>query len=448
MLNQSFTADNFRKIFDYENRKGVYLEGEFFPEVEKITKELKRCATEFRDLKKKKDSLSAADYESQKTALNEKKEKFREKKETLLTEELEAISSEITDGNFSIKLKEVVIGSAKKAYTTEKSASAYFAFKQIQYNIRKLYKVKQGNRYNIVCQLRELLSDQFPKYVIRTDIKEFFESIHRDRLISKINNEPLLTLLSKKIIRHILREYSLISCNSNGVPRGIGVSSYLSELYMRDLDESIRAQPDVVFYARYVDDIIVVYAPKPNSDTLILKKDLMGIIAELGLNVNQEKTKIFDLTKPGNVSLDYLGYNITFGSGNIILKLTKKKIEKYKNKVLISFNSYHKDAKFNEQQARKILIKRIRFLTSNTRLLNNKRHAVVGIYFSNSLLNCISALSGLDAYLQNEISKIPHETLKKRLNTMSFTEGFSQKRFSRFSTADLAKIVGVWKHAA
>ena len=448
MLDQSFTADNFRKIFDYENRKGVYLEGEFFPEVEKITKELKKCATAFRELKKKKDGLPEEDYENQKKILSEKREELREKKEKLLTEELEKVSSEITDGSFIIKLKEADIGSAKKAYTTEKSASSYFAFKQIQYNIRKLYKVKQGNRYNIICQLRELLSDSFPKYIIRTDIQEFFESIPRERLEKKITDEPLLTLSSKKIIRQTLKEYTRISGNANGVPRGIGISSYLSELYMRQLDEQIRTQPDVIFYARYVDDIVVIYAPKPNSDKSVLESNLKAIISKAGLAVNLEKTKALDLTSSSNSSLEYLGYNMSFGSGKVTIKLSNKKIDKYKTRISSSFSAYTKEARFNEQKARKILIKRIRFLTGNTRLLNNKRHAVVGIYFSNSLLNCSSTLAGLDAFLQNQIHQIPSETLKNRLNQMSFVEGFTQRRFSHFSTAELAKIVRAWKHVA
>lgn len=38
MLDQSFSADNFRKIFDLENRKGNYLEGKYFPDLKEISK--------------------------------------------------------------------------------------------------------------------------------------------------------------------------------------------------------------------------------------------------------------------------------------------------------------------------------------------------------------------------------------------------------------------------
>lgn len=38
MLDQSFSIENFRKILDIENRKGNYLEGEFFTDIADISK--------------------------------------------------------------------------------------------------------------------------------------------------------------------------------------------------------------------------------------------------------------------------------------------------------------------------------------------------------------------------------------------------------------------------
>ena len=41
------------------------------------------------------------------------------------------------------------------------------------------------------------------------------------------------------------------------------------------------SQPDVIFYARYVDDIVVVYAPKPNSDISDIENKLIENIKYL-----------------------------------------------------------------------------------------------------------------------------------------------------------------------
>src|SRR6266851_9629380 len=173
MFNQSFTIENFRRIFDYENRRGVYLEGRFFPEIETVTQAIKDCMTDIRGLKKKKRTLLPQYYQLQKSILNDEKLKLKSKKEDLLSKELDAICSEIRTGKLRINLKPVTIPSGKTAYTVEGTAKAYFIIKQVQHNVRKLYKVKQRSRYDIICQLRSILEDPFPKYVIRTDIEDF-----------------------------------------------------------------------------------------------------------------------------------------------------------------------------------------------------------------------------------------------------------------------------------
>lgn len=453
-LDQSFSSNNLRKIFDYENRKGNYLEGkffskkgEFFPEIEEITRKLKQCSSEFKELKKNKGSLSDQEYETQKIRLNKTKEELKEEKEILLTTAFEKISKKITDNSFKIELKKIQQESTKVVYTTkEKDAATYFALKQVQYNIKKLYKVKQSNRYNILCQLKNLLNDKFPKYVIRTDIKDFFETIPHNKIKQKINCDPLLTASSKKIITQILSEYTRLSGNDNGIPRGIGISSYLAELYMRSIDDKIRFQKNVIYYARYVDDIIVIYTPQPNLDISNLLKDLTTCIIDNGLTVNKKKTESFDLMEPQNATLEYLGYKMSFGTGTVKLELTNNKIEKYKRYLSMSFDAYHKTSKFNEQKARKLLVKRIKFLTSNTRLLNNKKDTIVGVYFSNSLLTGFKKFTELDDYLKNEISKISSTNLTERLKKLSFTEGFLQQKYASFTAAELKKITMVWKH--
>jgi hypothetical protein len=282
------------------------LEGRFFSEeisskIEEITRELKKCHSGYKDLKKNKDSLLSQEYETQKINLNKKKEELKDKKEKLLTATLEEISKKITDNSFEIKLKKIQDKKKKDVYTTEeKDAATYFALKQVQYNIKKLYQVKQSNRYNILCQLKNLLNDEFPKYVIRTDIKDFFETIPGYKIEQKINHDHLLTTSSKKIIKQILSEYTRLSGDKNGIPRGVGISSYLAELYMRSIDDEICSQKNVIYYARYVDDIIVIYAPQLNSDISNLWQELTDIISKnnSGLTANEDKTELIDLMKP------------------------------------------------------------------------------------------------------------------------------------------------------
>ena len=451
MLNQLFSEENFRKILDYENRKGRYLEGRFFPESRQITEELKECTAEIKNLKRQMRTLGPDTQEAEKLKrkideLGDSRKVLREEKEKSLTDRLEKISYEINKKNFSVGLREITV-KGKTAYACSDDAAAYFALKQLQLNIRRLYKVKQGNRNNIICQLREVLNNSFPKFLLRTDIKNFFESIPRDKLVKKLEEDPLLTTSSKKIIKQILRKYGNLSGRKEGIPRGVGISAYLAELFMRDFDEKILSRPDVIFYARYVDDIVVVFSPGTNSDAESVKEELLGYMRELGLSENQEKTKLIDMTSGGNRSFQYLGYRISLKKGKVSLSLSRNRVRKYEKRIELSFSKYKSGAATNEKQARKILVKRIRFLTGNTRLLNNKRNILVGVYFSNRLLSCLRELAGLDRFLENEIMKIPNRYVRSRLLEMSFVEGFRQKRFAGFSPTDLRRIVEVWKHA-
>lgn len=445
MLDQSFSAENFRKILDYENRKGVYLEGMYFQDIKKVTEQIRRCTIEIRD---KKNKLSAEEFEIFRKETNEKKKNLKEKKEEQLRIELQKISSIVVNDKFKVKLTKDDDITDKPVYKIENKPEYFFTLKQIQYNFKKLYKVKQADRFAIVSQIKGLLNDNFPKYVIRTDIQEFYESIPHDILLQKLNEENLLTFYSKKILSQILNEYKRLSGSNKGLPRGVGVSAYLAELYMRDIDNQIKALPTVSYYARYVDDIIVVFTPFSTKDS----RDYLAKIDEIietkyALTRNESKTKSFDLIdNPTAYTLEYLGYKIQFGNGPIKLRLTTKKIARYKHRIDLVMESYLNYAKVNEKKARKILVNRLRFLTGNTRLLNNKKNILVGVFYSNSLLTDSSDFKALDHYLNHKIQlQISSVHLQTRLAKYKFEEGFESKRFSAFTTSELSDILEIWK---
>lgn len=444
MVDQSFSTDNFRKILDMENRKGVYLEGRFFPNVKLVTNKIKSCKAEIREKKK-----SRSENEAELNELNKKKKILQEDKEKKLTDELRKVSEMVTMRSFEIEFKRVDIPNSKSIYIVNKnSPEHYFALKQIQQNVSRLFGVRQANRSAIVNQVKFLLGDGFPKYVLRADIEDFYESIPHGRILKKINENNLLSPFSKKILRQILNKYKGESGSSKGVPRGIGVSAYLAELYMSSIDSAIHKLNDVTYYARYVDDIIIIFTPTPNNQNRDYKKDIKNIIEkEYQLKLNKDETFLFDLRdKKKFYELDYLGYKMSFGTTETKTKLTEKKFEKYKKRIKLAFSNYINLSKVNEKKARNLLVKRIRFLTGNTRLANNKKNILIGIYYSNSQLTEYNDLKRLDDYLRNEINtQINLPQVKARLKNYSFEEGYKTKRFSPFNTRDLSEIMKIWK---
>lgn len=106
----------------------------------------------------------------------------------------------------------------------ENNVCNFFISKKLQESIRRIYKIKQASRYAILSEIINILEDKSPKYVIRTDIKGFYESIPQKKLLDKLNNDYLLSARSKKFIQQILEEYNKLTCQSDsdtakGVPR-------------------------------------------------------------------------------------------------------------------------------------------------------------------------------------------------------------------------------------
>lgn len=443
MLDQSFSPENLRKILDYENRKGLYLEKIFFPEVEKINKKIKHQNIQ---LKKGKGELNKTEYEG----ICKIRDELKGQKETKLQEELKKVSEKIISKDYKIELKKVEIEASKALYTVKKEPEIYFSFKQVQYNISKLYKVKQANRFAIVDQIKALLNDTFPKYVLRIDIENFYESIPHKKLIQKINEDNLLTFLSKKIIRQILKDYEIKSGNNKGVPRGVGISAYLCELYMRTIDSRIKAISTVTYYARYVDDIIIIFTPQNSNDREDYEMKVKEIVEDqTGLNLNKDKTYVVDLRRSNSRScLEYLGYKFFFGESGkgLCVRLTDKKIDKYKKRITLLLEAYNTENIYNKKAARRLLINRVKFLTGNTRLLNNKNNVLIGIYFTHSLLTSFEDLEFLDQEFYNKIDAlISCNKLKERLKQFSFKNGFEKRRFTKFNSKEMSDILKIWK---
>lgn len=441
MLNQSFSAENFRKILDTENRKGLFLEGRFFPEIKVITDSIKECTENIKNKKKLNSPVDEIDK------LYEERKQLKEKKEQAIYEQLQKISENIVKTDFKIELTKKDIPKSKSLYIVKNSPEHYFTLKQLQINFSRSFIVKQSNRFEIISQVKTLLNDTFPKYILRTDIDDFYENIPHKGLLERINANHIISPFSRKILRQILSKYKDLSGNKIGIPRGIGISANLSELYMRDIDREIMSLKGLIYYARYVDDIIIIFVPTLKDKNRDYVKEIKDILQRYELKLNTVKTDKFDLRNTQKPCvLEYLGYKIYFGDAEVKTRLTDKKILKYTERIDSAFNNYLHFSKINEKEARKLLVKRLRFLTGNTRLKGNKRNILVGIYYSNSQLNEKTDLKDIDDYLtckiNNEI-KIPQ--LQRRLKKYSFEKGFDTKNISAFKTHELQKIMKVWQ---
>lgn len=447
MLDQMFTAENFRRIYDAENRKGLDLASRYFPKLEPFTLGVRGKIQDIRDHRAIEATMAADAFEATLLALKNELAALKAEKSAAVDDLMDEISQKVLKPSFKIELSQKAGPKGKSVFCIDPEPETFFVIKQLQRNIHRIYGVKQSNRHDLVCQLRDMLGNSFPFELVRTDIQSFYESIDRKRLVEKLDRDQLLSPASKKYIKQVLDSYGTLSGAATGIPRGVGISAYLAELYLRPVDQAIRAIPGLVLYCRFVDDIVAVFARPPAGKNLGSFKDLIiAIFGENALNHNPGKTHEFALADDKPKKFEYLGYRFHLKPGVFEISPSAAKVAKYRARMNASFAEYWREKPVNPKGAFRKLVGRIKFLTGNTRLSNSKSRAATGIYFNNSIATNLSGLAILDKRLKTRITELKRTSLQKQLKKLKFTTGFEQRRYHNFSTRELQIIVKAWKH--
>jgi RNA-directed DNA polymerase len=142
-------------------------------------------------------------------------------------------------------------------------------------------------------------------YVVDADLKSYFDTIPKDRLLAlvkeHISDSRMLKLLKLFLDQNILeelREWTPIS----GVPQGAVLSPVLSNLYLNPLDHLMA---DGGFeMVRYADDFVVLCRSESEAQTAL--QVITEWVESAGLTLHPTKTKIVD---SGEQSFAFLGYS-------------------------------------------------------------------------------------------------------------------------------------------
>ena len=224
MLDQMFTAENFRRIYDIENRKGLDLASRYFPGLEPHTLAVRDKMQEIRDLRAKEATLNADDFSAQLAALKTALAALKAAKSAAVDDLMDEISRKALQPTFKIDLTQKIGPKGKAVFCIDAKPETFFVIKQLQRNIHRIYGVKQANRHDLVCQLRDMVKTNFPFELVRTDISTFYESIDRKRLVKKLDRDQLLSPASKKYIKQVLDSYGTISSTQNGILNRPGIA--------------------------------------------------------------------------------------------------------------------------------------------------------------------------------------------------------------------------------
>jgi len=146
--------------------------------------------------------------------------------------------------------------------------------------------------------------------VIDLDLRAYFDSVRHDLLLQKVarrvNDADVMRLL--KLI--------LKSTGKKGVPQGGVISPVLSNVYLNEVDKmlekaieaTLRGQYTQMQYARFADDLVILISSHPQQDWVVkaVDKRLREELGKLKVEINEEKTRMVNLTKEG--SFGFLGF--------------------------------------------------------------------------------------------------------------------------------------------
>jgi RNA-directed DNA polymerase len=145
------------------------------------------------------------------------------------------------------------------------------------------------------------------RWVVETDIADCFSAIPHEKLMQAVQervcDQNVLKLL-RAMLRAGVMEDGQVRRPVTGTPQGGVVSPVLCNVYLHRLDRAWDDADGVL--VRYADDATVMCWSRSQAERALER--LTGLLAELGLEPKQAKTRIVHL-QPGGEGLDFLGFH-------------------------------------------------------------------------------------------------------------------------------------------
>lgn len=321
-----------------------------------------------------------------------------------------------------------------------------FAIKLLDRFIRRIYKVRQSDRNRIVRQLRTLLMDSGNYHVLRLDIKDCYETIQFEHLINKFENELILAPECINLLADIHSDLRL-NHGIHGLPRGLPISPTLAELYLETLDKKIASHPNVIYSARYVDDIIILTPAGKESE---VQTDIMTFMNEIGLTLNSNTNKYYSGSS-NSAEFDYLGYAIKVAPQNqkpntVTLTISQSKLNKLKSRIIMGFCDHKK------QKNIALLKRRLEYLCMLKIVRKSKNgNLLAGISHNYQYVtDDFECLKPLDGFLCQQLDNPRfglNQQEKDKIKKVSIYGNARKGNIGKFSKKQTVQIMRIWKNA-
>lgn len=319
--------------------------------------------------------------------------------------------------------------------------------------LRRKRGIRSLNRRQIVTQIVKILESDVPHNVLRTDISNFFGAIP---VYEAMSLDSVQSCFPAAEYAWCTRMLSADPYTDNKLLRGLSISGELAEHFMADFDRWVISHEGVVFYGRFVDDIIIVTA----SDDMGELQCAIDKYLPSCLSFNPPKTKTcrWGDDRQAAIGFDYLGFSFrrtqeiaNKSRSSVHVGIANSKMLKFKKRVGLAFTDFIDNGDF------RLLLDRIQYLTGGCSVYSSfqRRRITLGLSASHPDITDNSALQVLDAYLGNWIRNASRDgkrscltnSQKHRLRRLSFTASYTNNIRHRFTGKRLWKIRGLFKHA-
>jgi RNA-directed DNA polymerase len=148
-------------------------------------------------------------------------------------------------------------------------------------------------------------------WVVDADLKSYFDTIPHEWLLAllkqRVADGRVLALVERFLRAGVLEESKGWQPTEQGTPQGGVISPLLANLYLNPLDQQMAGRGYEL--VRYADDFVILCRSAAEARAAL--EAVQAWVAEAGLTLHPEKTRIVDATQPGG--FDFLGYHFERG---------------------------------------------------------------------------------------------------------------------------------------
>lgn len=166
------------------------------------------------------------------------------------------------------------------------------------------YGFRHGRGCHQALERVEALLGEGKVYVVDADLKSYFDTIPKDRLLAgvaeKVSDRRVLRLVEMFLEQGVMEELTEW-VPEQGTPQGAVISPLLANLYLNPLDHLLAAAGFAM--VRYADDFVILCQTREDAARAL--ELVQHWVEDNGLMLHPSKTKIVDARSDG---FDFLGY--------------------------------------------------------------------------------------------------------------------------------------------